>query len=109
MLPRMASPVLVVLVTCPPKQAAALAAGLVADRVAACVNVVPAVRSFYRWKGKVQRDGESLLVIKTTRARFARLRRAVLARHPYDLPEVIALPVVRGHAPYLDWVADSTR
>lgn len=105
----MAAPVLVVLVTCPLRKAAALAAGLVEDRVAACVNIVPRVRSVYRWQGKVRHDDEALLVIKTTRARFARLERAVLARHPYELPEIIALPVDRGHASYLDWVADATR
>jgi len=105
----MAHEVLVVLVTCPPGDAEGIAQSLVENRVAACVNVVPGLRSVYRWKGAVQKDDEALLVIKTARDRFDALKQAVLARHPYELPEVIALPVERGHAPYLDWVADSTR
>ena len=101
--------VLVVLVTCPPAQAEALAQGLVEDRVAACVNVVPALRSVYRWKDGVQKDDEALLLVKTTRDRFDALKQAVLARHPGLLPEVIAIPVDRGHTPYIDWVMESTR
>ncbi len=105
----MAQEVLVVLVTCPPDKADAIAQGLVEDRVAACVNVVPTLRSVYRWKNGVQKNEETLLIVKTTRDRFDALKRAVLARHPYELPEVIALPVDRGHAPYIDWVVESTR
>jgi periplasmic divalent cation tolerance protein len=105
----MAQEVLVVLVTCPPDKAEAIAQGLVEDRVAACVNVVPALRSVYRWKDGVQKDEEALLLVKTTRDRFDALKQAVLARHPYELPEVIAIPVDRGHAPYIDWVVESTR
>lgn len=97
------------LVTCPPDKAEAIAQGLVEDRVAACVNVVPALRSVYRWKDGVQKDEEALLLVKTTRDRFDALKQAVLARHPYELPEVIAIPVDRGHAPYIDWVVESTR
>jgi len=109
MLGAMAQDVLVVLVTCPPKKADKIAAGLIEDRVAACVNVVRSLRSFYRWKGKVHRDDEALLIVKTTRDRFEALKKAVLARHPYELPEVIAVTVDRGHPPYLDWVVESTR
>ena len=105
----MANEVLVVLVTCPPDKAEAIAAALVEARVAACVNVVPGLRSVYRWKGAVQHDDEALLLVKTTRDRFEALKRAVLKHHPYELPEVIALPVERGHAPYLEWVVESTR
>lgn len=105
----MAQDVLVVLVTCPPDKAESIAEGLIEDRLAACVNVVPGLRSVYRWKGAVQKDQEALLLVKTTPDRFDALKRAVLARHPYELPEVIALPVERGHAPYIDWVVESTR
>lgn len=105
----MAQEVVVVLVTCPPAEAEGLAESLVEARVAACVNVVPGLRSIYRWKGAVQKDDEALLVIKTTRERFDELKQTVLSRHPYELPEVIALPVERGHTPYLDWVAESAR
>lgn len=99
---------LVVLVTCPTRQSAGrLAALLVQKRLAACVNIFPGIRSVFRWKGHVDRASEFLLLIKTTSARFPALRRAVCANHPYDVPEVIALKVASGHAPYLDWIHDS--
>jgi periplasmic divalent cation tolerance protein len=101
---------LVVLVTAPTaEQAAELARTLVEERLAACGNVVPGLRSIYRWEGKVQDDAEALLLLKTTRARFDALRARVLALHPYDVPEVLAVPVEAGSAPYLAWIADSTR
>ena len=95
------------LVTCPVERAEALAHELVDAGVAACVNVLPSIVSIYRWQGAVTRDSEALLLIKTTEARFDALRREVLARHPYALPEIIAFEVTDGHAPYLAWVADS--
>lgn len=98
----------VVLVTCPPARAARLAAALVDERLAACVNIVPRVTSIYRWKGKRRRDVESLLVIKTRRSAFARLRRRVVELHPYEVPEVIALSIGAGHGPYLKWLAAAT-
>ena len=100
--------IVVVLVTCPtPAVGRRLARELVRLRLAACVNVLPGVESVFRWQGKVDRSREALLVIKTTRARFAALRRRVLSLHPYDLPEVIALPLAAGHPPYLRWIASS--
>jgi periplasmic divalent cation tolerance protein len=95
------------LVTCPVASAATLARTLVEARVAACVNLIPGVSSIYRWQGEVSDDQETLLLIKTTQAEFDALRREVLARHPYELPEVIAVDVADGHAPYLAWVAAS--
>jgi periplasmic divalent cation tolerance protein len=94
-------------VTCPVVSAEDLARALVEAKVAACVNVLPAITSIYRWQGEVSRDEEALLLIKTTAAAFDSLRRAVLARHPYELPEIISLDVTDGHAPYLEWVAAS--
>lgn len=105
----MAQDVLVVLITCPPDRAAALASLLVEARLAACVNLVANVQSVYRWKGSVQRDGETLLVVKTAIDRFETLKEFVLKHHPYEVPEVIALPVERGHASYLEWIVESTR
>jgi len=84
-----------------------IARALVERRVVACVNVVPGVTSFYRWKGEVARDGEWLLVMKTTAARFEALREAVVELHPYDVPEVVGLPIERGHRPYLEWIDQS--
>ncbi len=99
---------LLVLVTVPNAETAdTLAEALVGERLAACVNVVGGVRSTYRWKGAVERDQELLCVCKTTRDGFERLRARVVELHPYELPEVIALPVALGHAPYLDWITAS--
>lgn len=87
----------------------AIAEAVVGERLAACVNLLPGVRSVYRWKGAVHRDDEVLAVMKTTAARFEALRARVCALHPYELPEVLAVPSSAGHAPYLAWVRDETR
>jgi periplasmic divalent cation tolerance protein len=101
---------LVVLVTAPtPERAAEIARALVEERLAACGNVVPGIRSIYRWEGEVQDDQEALLVLKTTRDRFEALRERVVALHPYQVPEVLALEVEAGSAPYLAWIAAETR
>ncbi len=101
---------LVVFVTAPAgHKAAAIARELVESRLAACVNLVRKVRSLYRWEGKVNDDEEDLLVIKTTRAAFPKLRDRVLAIHPYSCPEVIALPIVTGNRAYLGWIAGMVR
>jgi periplasmic divalent cation tolerance protein len=95
----------VVLITAPsPEKAAAIARALVEERLADCCNIVPGLRSIYRWEEKVQEDAEVLLMAKTERALFERLRERVVALHEYRCPEVIALPVVEGHAPYLEWI-----
>ena len=99
---------LVVLVTVPNAETAdKLGEALVGERLAACVNVIDGVRSIYRWKGAVERDDELLCVCKTTRGGFERLRARVVELHPYELPEVVALPIERGHAAYLDWIRAS--
>ena len=82
---------------------------LVERGLAACVNVLPAVTSIYRWKGKLEREEERLLLIKTRADRFAALRDALVALHPYEVPEVLALPVADGHAPYLEWLDAGVR
>jgi periplasmic divalent cation tolerance protein len=98
----------VVLVTAPSADVAAtLARTLVEERLAACGNVLPGVRSIYRWQGKVHDDAEVLLVLKTQRSRFPELRDRILSLHPYEVPEVIALPVEAGSGAYLDWIAQS--
>ncbi len=101
---------IVVLVTAPtPQRAAELARAVVGERLAACGNVLPGMRSVYRWEGEVKEDEEALLLLKTSRARFDALRDRLLALHPYDVPEVIALPVEAGSAAYLGWIAAETR
>lgn len=98
---------LVVYVTVPTAEAASLARLLVEGRHAACVNVVAGVRSVYRWQGEVCEDEEALLIAKTSSAKFERLRQAVVNAHPYEVPEVIALPIRAGHGPYLRWIDES--
>jgi periplasmic divalent cation tolerance protein len=93
-----------------PDQATAdrIARALVEERLAACVNQLAAVRSIYRWQGKLDDEPEVLLLIKTTVARLAELEMRLRAMHPYEVPEIIALPVIGGSADYLAWVARET-
>jgi len=101
------SRVCAVLVTVPDAATGeALGRALVGERLAACVNVVPGVVSVYRWEGSIQRDSEALLILKTTAAGVEALSDGIVRLHPYDVPEVLALPVVGGHGPYLRWVED---
>lgn len=101
---------LVVLCTCPDGAVATrIATALVEQGLAACVNRVPGVRSVYRWEGHVQDDAEVLLVIKTTAGRYGQVEGLVAAQHPYDVPELLALPVVAGSAPCMDWVRQATQ
>jgi periplasmic divalent cation tolerance protein len=99
----------VVLTTLPTADAAAqLAKTLVGEKLAACANVLPALRSIYRWQGKVQDENEVLVLLKTQKALFSRLKERILALHPYEVPEVLAIPVEQGDAAYLDWIARET-
>jgi periplasmic divalent cation tolerance protein len=103
-------PALLVLTNLPDRAAAERLAGtLIEKRLAACVNILAPCRSVYRWKDAVQQDEEHPLLIKTTAARYEELEAAIRAGHPYELPEIIALPVERGLPAYLDWVDAETR
>ncbi|HXT01022.1 MAG TPA: divalent-cation tolerance protein CutA [Elusimicrobiota bacterium] len=106
----MATAYRVVLVAVPTGgKAESMADSLVESRLAACVNVLPGVVSIYRWKGRVHRDAESLLVIKTTVARYPALERWIKAHHAYETPEIISLPVAAGSKEYLSWLASSVK
>ena len=85
-----------------------IAEALVERRLAACVNLLPGVTSFYEWKGKVERDEELQLLIKTTAARYAELERTVVELHPYELPEIIAVSLTEGLPGYLAWIDENT-
>ncbi|HSA91342.1 MAG TPA: divalent-cation tolerance protein CutA [Burkholderiales bacterium] len=105
----MESTKLLVLTNLPDRAAAEkLADLLIAERLAACVNILAPCRSVYRWKGAVQHDEEHPMLIKTTQARYAALEQALRAGHPYELPEIIAVPIERGLPDYLAWVAAET-
>jgi periplasmic divalent cation tolerance protein len=100
---------LLVLTNLPDRAAAeALADELIRQRLAACVNILAPCRSVYRWQAAVQHDEEHPMLIKTTRERFAALEAAIRARHPYELPEIVAVPIELGLQAYLDWVAAET-
>jgi periplasmic divalent cation tolerance protein len=100
--------VLLVLCTCPPEAAERLAAALVEEQLAACVNVLPGIQSVYRWQGAVERSAETLLLAKTTSDRYPALETRLRALHPYELPEIIALPIERGLPGYLSWVSEQS-
>ena len=92
-----------------PASAEAMAAALIEARLAACVNILAPCRSVYRWKEAVERASEVPLVIKTTAGRYAALEAAIRKHHPYELPEIVALPVDRGLPEYLAWIAAETQ
>jgi periplasmic divalent cation tolerance protein len=101
--------VLVVFTTLPDDAAARdLARALVESRTAACVNVLSSCRSVYRWQGAVESADEIPVIIKTTRGRYPDLERELRSRHPYELPELVAVPAVAGLSGYLDWVREAT-
>jgi periplasmic divalent cation tolerance protein len=103
------SPDVVLVYMTAPSEAVALslARSAVEARLAACGNLIPQVRSVYRWQGEVCDDPEVLVLFKTTAAGLDALRLHLVAAHPYDCPEFIAVPVVHGHIPYLDWVREN--
>jgi periplasmic divalent cation tolerance protein len=98
-----------VLSTCPDTETArSIGERLVAERLAACVSLIPGLTSIYRWEGKVHQDPEVLLLIKTSAARLDALMDVLQQLHPYEVPEIIALPVVAGLPDYLSWIASCT-
>ncbi|GAB5604098.1 divalent-cation tolerance protein CutA [Sideroxyarcus sp. TK5] len=104
------SEVLLVVTTLPDRATAErIAEALVTARAAACVNVLAECTSVYRWQGKVERAGEVPMLIKTTRTAYARLETTLRTLHPYDVPEIVALPVTAGLPAYLDWVTQETK
>jgi periplasmic divalent cation tolerance protein len=106
----MNSEYILVLCGCPDEAVAArIAASLVEERLAACVSRIPGLHSTYEWQGERREDVEVLLLVKTAAARYAELELRLRALHPYELPEIIALPIVRGSEPYLAWLGAGSR
>jgi periplasmic divalent cation tolerance protein len=90
------------------EEADRIARCLVTDRLAACVNIVPQVRSLFLWEGKLSEEAELLLVVKSRRARLPELAAAVTRLHSYRVPEIIAIPILEGSAAYLQWIGETT-
>lgn len=95
------------LVTAPKDQAVTIARAIVAPKLAACVNIIPAVQSIYWWQGEIDEEEEALLVVKTTEAALPALTEALHAVHPYETFELISFTIDGGNLPYLDWITDS--
>ncbi|MGZ8255822.1 MAG: divalent-cation tolerance protein CutA [Burkholderiaceae bacterium] len=106
----MASDQFVIVLTTLPMEsdAEAFASQLVEEKLVACVSLLPAMRSVYRWKGAVERADERQLLLKTSSAQLTALEARVRALHPYDVPEFMVIPIIHGSADYLSWLADST-
>ena len=104
----MSDELIVLVTTSSAEEASRIGDVLVSERLAACVNIVPGIESIYRWEGKVTRDHESLMIIKTTAERYEDLERRIKELHSYSTPEVIALKIERGSEQYLNWLSDST-
>jgi len=98
----------VVYISIPREDASNFARELVDMRLAACVNIIPKMESFYRWEGKTLADSEALLIVKTSLARMTELQAHVIEHHPYEIPELIAMPITDGLAEYLNWVVKET-
>jgi periplasmic divalent cation tolerance protein len=105
----MSTDFLLVLCTCPTSSAATvIATALLEERIAACVNRLPGIKSMYRWEGRVERDDEVLLLIKTTSQMFPRVEETIAKLHPYELPEIIGVPLSAGSLAYLNWIKSAT-
>ena len=99
---------LMVYCTCPDREAALdMANSIIDEKLAACVNIVPGLTSIYRWQGQRQQGSEELLLIKTTAGVYSALEKHITNKHPYELPEIIAVPIKAGLPAYLDWVRES--
>ena len=98
----------IVLCTCPDQASAeALATRLVENKLAACINIVPSITSIYQWKGKTEKGQELLLVIKSKPGAFESVKKAILEGHPYELPEIISIPLLNGFSNYLSWIDEN--
>jgi periplasmic divalent cation tolerance protein len=101
---------IVIFITCAnKKQASLIASRLIKDRAAACVNIIGNIKSVFWWENKIERSNEALLIVKSNKSRLPKIIKLVRSLHSYQVPEIIALPVIGGYKPYLDWINDSIR
>ena len=99
-----------VVITCPSqKEATKIKDILLHNHLVACVNIIKGVKSFFWWQGKIDSASEIMLLAKTTRSKFKKIIACVIDVHPYDVPEIIAIPIIDGNKPYLDWIDDSLK
>src|SRR4051794_30861910 len=106
-MPDPTEPIVVMMTASSAEEAKRIAESLVNQKLAACVQILPGIESVYAWKGETQSEPEVLVLAKTTRNNFAELERQVRALHSYETPEIIALPIVTGSQPYLEWLSGS--
>lgn len=100
------SKIIIVFVTVPGlREGSRISRAILTSRLAACVNVIPGIQSIYKWKGKIVQEKEAMLVLKTTRVLYRKLERKIRELHPYEVPEVIAIPLICGSSQYVEWVA----
>lgn len=100
---------MLVLCTCPDEDSARqLSEFIVQEKLAACVNIVNPISSIFAWQGRIHTERESLLLIKTTERAYSALEQAIKQQHPYDVPEIIAIPIQQGSADYLNWIRENT-
>lgn len=100
----------VIMTTCASREEAEkIKDALLTEQLVACANIINSVSSFFWWEGKIDSTDEVLMVVKTTRNLFDRVRDRIVSVHSYSVPEIIALPIITGHAPYLQWIADSVK
>ena len=105
----MPNTMLLVLCTCPDEGSArGLSESLVQEKLAACVSIVNPISSTFTWQGRIDSEQESLLLIKTTETAYSALEQAIKQRHPYEVPEIIAIPIQRGSAEYTNWIRENT-
>ena len=105
----MPSNALLVFCTCPDEDSArTLSDSLVQEKLAACVSIVNPISSIFTWQGRIDSEQESLLLIKTTETAYSALEQAIKQRHPYEVPEIIAIPIQRGSAEYTNWIRENT-
>ena len=105
----MAAHIIVLITVSSPEEGEKIAKALVEKRVAACVNIVPGLRSIYRWQGKICDDKEALMILKTKKALFKQIVARVEKLHSYDVPEIIAMPIIEGSSKYLSWLNKETK
>ena len=108
--PAMTTKYQIVLNTCPDAESAKhIAASLVEQQLAACVNIVPGLQSIYSWQGKIKCSEEQLLIIKSSESCYQQLEQTILSLHPYELPEVVTVPINNGLPAYLNWLGDNLK